>query len=306
MTDRETRVHIDKLVVVGTGLIGGSFALALRARGAVRTVVGVGRSPANLDAAIERGVIDRAATLDENWPHELADADVVLVATPVAQMPGLFASMAPALGRGTLVTDAGSTKRDVILAAREHLGGALPRFVPGHPIAGAEQSGAAAATATLFADRKVILTPVAQTDPAKLERVTRLWEACGASVVTMEAERHDRILGAISHLPHLLAYALVGELAQRRDGGDYLALAGSGFRDFTRIAASSPEMWRDIALANRDVLLAEVARYRSTLDVYVRALERGDAKALDALFSAAARARRVLKTPAEVHRADDA
>jgi len=306
VSERDSHARVGKLVVVGVGLIGGSFALALRARNAVREVVGIGRSRANLDAALKRGIVDRAATLDEPWQRELEAADVVLVATPVAQMPGLLAAIAPRLERDTVITDAGSTKRDVAAAARATLGAVLPRFVPGHPIAGAEQSGSAAATATLFRDRHTVLTPLPETGAAAVTRIGALWETCGARVSRMDVEQHDRILGAVSHLPHVLAYAFVGALARRSDGGALFALAGSGFRDFTRIAGSSPEMWRDIMLANRDVVLDELAQYRDMLSRYAQALQQENAALLLELLTQAAQARRALKSLADAPGTDDA
>jgi prephenate dehydrogenase len=284
--------RLRKLVVVGVGLIGGSFALALKEAGRVARVVGVGRGRANLDAAKRLGVVDALQTLDGPWQGELADADLVLVAAPVAQYPSLFAAMAPHLGPHTLLTDAGSTKQDVIAAARAHLGVALPRFVPGHPIAGTEHSGATAAFPTLFRDRNVVLAPMPETDPAALAAVASLWQACGARVREIDAAAHDRIFAAVSHLPHLLAFALVDAFASRPDAADLFRFAASGFRDFTRIAASSPEMWRDISLANRAALLAEVDAFRAQLDRVTAMIEAGDGTALEAVFAHARTARR--------------
>ncbi|MGH8799063.1 MAG: prephenate dehydrogenase, partial [Casimicrobiaceae bacterium] len=241
---------LDKLVVVGTGLIGGSFALAHKAAGAAGAVVGVGRGRDNLELARRRAIVDRAYTLDQAWHAELADADLVLVATPVGEMPALFAAIAPQLGGETLVTDAGSTKQDVIAAARRALGSAFLRFVPAHPIAGSERSGAAAASATLFRDRQVVLTPVRETAAAAVERVRECWTRCGGVVSLLDADRHDAILSAVSHLPHLLAFALIAELGGRGDADDCWRLAGTGLRDFTRLAGSHPAMWRDICTAN--------------------------------------------------------
>lgn len=284
-----------KLVVVGVGLIGGSAALALKRQGAVEEVVGVGRTQPNLDAARERGIVDRAYTLDARWTDELRDADVVLLATPLAQSASLFGALDGPLGQATVVTDAGSTKQDVVAAARQRLVNALPRFVPGHPIAGNESSGAAAADAALYQGRNVILTPLAETEAAALATVRMFWEACGARVVEMDARAHDRVMAAVSHLPHLLSAAYVAELAVRGDARDLFALAGTGFRDFTRIAASSPEMWRDISLANRDALLDELAAYRGALDVVESSLRQGDGAALIELFRSARDARRGAK-----------
>lgn len=285
-------MRIEKLVVVGVGLIGGSCALALKRANAVGTVVGIGRTAANLDDAIRLGIVDRARALSDDWTGELHDADVVLVAAPVAQFPELFAAIAPVVGAQTVVTDAGSTKQDVIAAARATLGAALPRFVPGHPIAGTEHTGAAAAFPTLFDGRNVILTPMSETRTAAVDRIAAMWHAAGARVTTLAADRHDAIFAAVSHLPHVLAFALVAELAARPDADAYFDHAASGFRDFTRIAAGSPEMWRDIALANRDALLAEMDRYGEALNDARALIAAGDAQALAALFARASVARR--------------
>jgi prephenate dehydrogenase len=284
--------RIDKLVVVGVGLIGGSFALAQKAAGAVGTVVGVGRGRVNLEEARNLGIVDRFVSLAEDWTAEVPTADVVLVAAPVAQYTAIFAAMAAHLGPHTIVTDAGSTKEDVIKAARATFGAALPRFVPGHPIAGTEQSGAGAAFSTLFADRNVVLTPLAETDPLAVATVASAWKTCGAHVRTLDAGVHDRTFAAVSHLPHVLAFALVAELASRPDAEALFRFAASGFRDFTRIAASSPEMWRDIALANREALLAEIDAYRNRLDSVRDLLSAGDGEGLEAMFTAARAARR--------------
>ena len=291
--------HIGKLVVVGVGLIGGSCALALRRIGAVDRIVGVGRGRANLDAALRRHIVDIAYGLDDDWPSELATADVVLVAAPVAQYTSLFAVIARAIGPQTIVTDAGSTKQDVVAAARGAFRDALSRFVPSHPIAGSERSGAQAADGALFEDHAVIVTPIAETAAGALAQVRALWEACGARVSAMTAEDHDRVLAAVSHLPHLLAFVLVAEIAARPDGADVLERAGSGFRDFTRIAASSAEMWRDVMLANRDAILAELDRYRAALDDAHGLLAASDGPRLADVFGRAAAARRSLDDASE-------
>lgn len=286
--------RIDKLVVVGVGLIGGSFALAQKAAGCAGSVVGVGRGRLNLEEAVNLGVVDRFVALDGDWTGELAAADFVLVAAPVAQYPALFGAMAAHLGPHTIVTDAGSTKQDVIAAAREALGAALPRFVPGHPIAGTEQSGAAAAFSTLYAERNVVLTPLPETDPLAVATVAAAWQTCGAQVRTLEAAVHDKVFAAVSHLPHVLAFALVDELAGRPDADNLFRFAASGFRDFTRLAGSSPEMWRDIALANRAALQDEIAAFRAKLDRVSAMIAAGDAKALESAFARARAARRTL------------
>jgi prephenate dehydrogenase len=279
---------IGRLVVVGVGLIGGSLALALRAKNAVREVVGVGRSQRNMDDALRLGIIDRAET---DMRSALEGADVVLVATPVAQMPRVFAGIAAVLEPQTLVTDGGSTKQDVIAAARAAFGARIHQFVPGHPIAGTEQTGASAAFPELFRNRKVVLTPLPENAPGATATVRALWEATGATVIDMTAERHDALLAAVSHLPHLLAFGLVEELALRPDAADYFRFAAGGFRDFTRIASSSPEMWRDIALANRSFLLDELRRYRGQVERLERLVESADGDTLFRLFATARDAR---------------
>ncbi|MGH8712440.1 MAG: prephenate dehydrogenase [Casimicrobiaceae bacterium] len=280
-----------KLVVVGTGLIGGSFALAQKAAAAAGSVIGVGRSRSNLELAQRRAIIDRAYTLGEDWASELADAELVLLATPVGEMPGLFAAIAPRLGAATVVTDAGSTKQDVIAAARSALGQAFPRFVPAHPIAGSERSGAAAASAALFRGRPVVLTPVQETDAAAVAQVRECWTRCGGVVTLLDAERHDAILSAVSHLPHVLAFALIAALGARGDADDCWRLAGTGLRDFTRLAGSHPDMWRDICIANGARLRADLAAYRDQLDRIDELLAAEDAAALGALFARARAAR---------------
>ena len=285
-------MRIEKLVVIGVGLIGASCALAMRTAGAVGQVVGVGRSEENLRRAVARGVIDRGMMLDDDWTREVTDADFVLIAIPVAQYRETLTVLGPALARGAVITDAGSTKQDVVLAARETLGARLPQFVPGHPIAGNERSGADAGDASLYVGRQVILTPLPETSVAALRRVEEFWTMCGARVARLDPARHDRIMAAVSHLPHLLAFTLVAELASRQDSAEYMSNAGSGFRDFTRIAGSSPEMWRDIALANRDALLTELGAYRGALDALMLSIEHGDKAALDAMLGRAAETRR--------------
>ncbi len=287
---------VDRLVVFGVGLIGGSCALALKAHGAVREVVGIGRTRANLDDALRGGMIDRAYTLGEDWTPELRDADVVLLAVPVAQMEGLLKRILPVVAEDAVITDAGSTKQDVVAAVRRAYQAcpeaALARFVPAHPIAGTEHSGAAAAFATLYENKHVIVAPLAETDADAKQKVIAMWQTCGAKILTMPPEQHDRIFAAVSHLPHLLAFALVAELASRPEAETFFLHAGSGFRDFTRIAASSPEMWRDIALANREALLEELKRYQAHLDQMRGELERADGEALEARMKQASDARR--------------
>jgi prephenate dehydrogenase len=279
---------VGKLVVYGVGLIGGSFALGLKAAGAVKEVVGVGRSRANLEAAMTAGVIDAIAQDDRS---ACADADLVLLAMPVGQMGAVMARIVGHLGSRTVVTDAGSTKRDVVALARRHLPAALTRFVPAHPIAGAEKSGASAARVDLFRGRHLLLTPQPETDPGAVALVRAAWEICGMQVSSLDAGTHDQVLASVSHLPHVLSYALVHELASRDNAQQMFELAAGGFRDFTRIAGSSPEMWRDICLSNRDVILDELDRYRAELGRIEALLRAADGDGLERLFGAARDAR---------------
>ncbi len=273
-----------KVAVIGVGLIGGSFALALKAARLAGQVVGIGRGAANLKLALELGVIDAIGT-------DAAGADLVLVGAPVAQYPAILAALAPVLKPGALVTDAGSTKRDVVAAARGALGDKLAQFVPAHPIAGAERSGAAASSAELFRSRRVVLTPLAENPAGAVQAIETVWSACGARVVRMSPEEHDAVFAAVSHLPHLLAYALVHEVAGRENSAQLFGFAAGGFRDFTRIASSHPEMWRDICVANRDALLAELERFQAKLEALRPLVARGDGAALERLFAEARAAR---------------
>lgn len=288
MTVKVAAVALDTLAVVGVGLIGGSFAAALKATGAVRHVIGAGRSRANLDRALALGVIDAVA---EDPAAAAAAADLVFVAVPVQQTESVLRQIARHLRPDAIVTDGGSTKQDVIAAAERALGARAAQFVPAHPIAGAEQSGVEAASALLYRDRLVVLTPTAATRPEAAARVHALWAVCGARVLDMDAARHDAVFAAVSHLPHVLAFALVHEIATRPDASELFSFAGSGFRDFTRIAGSSPEMWRDIALANRQALLAELDAYRAQLDRLAHCIAQGDGAQLASMFETARSAR---------------
>ncbi len=279
---------IDHLVVIGAGLIGGSFALALKRKGLVKHVTGVGRGRANLELALKLGVID---SIGASVGEAVRSADVVLAAIPVGAMPALFRELVDTLPAGAIVTDAGSTKQDVIAAARAALGSKIGQFVPGHPIAGAETNGAGAAHAHLFEGKPVILTPLAENRPEDVDRVESLWSACIARVARMSEADHDRVFAAVSHLPHLAAFALMEELAERPDHDIYFSFAGSGFRDFTRIAGSHPEMWRDIALANRVALLGELDTYIDKLETIRGLIEASDGMGLEALFARARQAR---------------
>ncbi|MDP2828147.1 MAG: prephenate dehydrogenase/arogenate dehydrogenase family protein [Sulfuricellaceae bacterium] len=279
---------INRLVIIGVGLIGGSLALALRQAGAVKEIIGVGRSQENLNAALHLGIIDRA---ESDPASAVKNADIVLLAVPVAAMQPTMAALAPHLEPHTIITDVGSTKRDVLGYAHRHLPKHLTHFIAAHPIAGAEQSGATAARANLFQNRNVVITPLPVNDPAAVNAVSQMWVQCGAKVSSMTPQRHDEIFAAVSHLPHLLSFALVDEIAARPNAEELFAYAASGFRDFTRIAGSHPEMWRDICLANRDALLHELDAYQGHLENLRTMLEQGDGAALENVFEHARNAR---------------
>lgn len=279
---------LNKVVIFGVGLIGGSFALALRRAGAVRHLVGVGRSAAALARARELGIIDEACDSPE---AAVQGADLVLLAAPVAQTGPILSRIAPCLESGTVVTDAGSTKTDVVAAAREALGDRIAQFVPGHPIAGRESNGPDAAIPDLYAGRKVVLATLPENVPQDIARVADAWIACGAEIHMLSPEEHDRVFASVSHLPHLLAFGLVDDIARKPHAGLLFQYAASGFRDFTRIAGSSPEMWRDISLANREALLAELDSYMLRLGQMRDMLAAGDGGALEAVYANAQRAR---------------
>ncbi len=279
---------LNKIAIFGVGLIGGSFALALKQAGAVRQVVGVSRTMASLARARERDIIDVGT---DDVAMAVAGADLVLLATPVAQTQGLLALMAPHLAPDTVVTDAGSTKCDVVAAARAALGAKIAQFVPGHPIAGSERNGPDAAWAGLYQGKKVVLAPLAENHNESVNKVAQAWQACGALIHYLTPQDHDAVFASVSHLPHLLAFALVDDLAQRQNADLLFQYAASGFRDFTRIAASSPEMWRDISLANQPALLQELDAYMAQLDRLRSFLAVSDGASLEACFARAQHAR---------------
>lgn len=278
--------RFERVAILGVGLIGGSFALALKQAGACAHVVGAGRNRANLELARSRGILDSIAADAVAAAH---GADLIVLAAPVAQFHKLFQSIASVLGPKTLVTDGGSTKRDVVAAARAGLGKRIAQFVPAHPIAGGEKSGAGEARAELFRGKRVLLTPLQENSETAVGRVRAAWEACGATVTSMSAEEHDSVLGTVSHFPHLLAYALAQDVATRPNAARLFEIAGAGFRDFTRLASSNPEMWRDICLANRDSMLAELDHFEKKLKELRGKLD--DAAALEKLFAEARDAR---------------
>jgi prephenate dehydrogenase len=277
-----------QLGLIGCGLMGGSFALAMKRAGLVQHVVGYSKSPSTVIQAQKLGVVDQTA---ESALLAVSGADIVLIAVPVAATEATLRAIRHLVHPSTLFMDVGSTKADVVDAARRTLKERLRSFVPAHPIAGKEVSGIAHADATLYKDCQVVLTPVAETDVGLVERARAAWMGVGAQVRTMTPEAHDAAFAAVSHLPHLLAFAAFLSIAQQPEGERFLELAGPGFRDFTRIAASSPEMWRDIALQNREALLEELDRYEARLAVFRTLIERGDGPGLERLMAEARSAR---------------
>jgi prephenate dehydrogenase len=279
---------IERLCVIGVGLIGGSLARALRDAGFCQEVVGAGRNPAHLQTAVDLGVIDRYET---DLSRAVADADMVLVSVPLGAMPAVFSAIKGHLAGHAVLTDAGSAKGGVIEAARQAFDGLPAAFVPGHPIAGTEQSGVEASFASLYRDRRVILTPLPETDIQATARVREMWEAAGAEVVEMDPVHHDAVLAATSHLPHVLAYTLVESLTRLGEDGEVFEYAAGGFRDFTRIASSDPVMWRDICLANGDAIQLMIEHFMADLQELAEAIQNRDGQQLLDLFTSARDAR---------------
>ncbi|QLG87705.1 prephenate dehydrogenase/arogenate dehydrogenase family protein [Chitinibacter bivalviorum] len=279
---------IHKLVLLGTGLIAGSFSLALKRARLVNKVVGVGRNAANLARAIELRVIDVAS---HDAAQAVEGADLVFLGTPVGQMGALMAQIAPHLPVHCIVTDGGSTKQDVCELYRQYLPNQLASCVPGHPIAGSDLSGASAATYGLYEGRRVVLTPLPETSDQALETVQALWQACGAIVYEMDAKTHDGVFAAVSHIPHLVSFAYMNAVLAKDNAEQCLDFAGTGFRDFTRIAGSHPEMWRDITLANRDAILSDLRANAAQLQTLIALIESGEADALTEYINQASQAR---------------
>ena len=273
--------------IVGVGLIGASLGLALKGAGVVREVIGVGRSSANLDQAKKMGAIDRVADLAE----AVQSSQWIVLCVPVAQMRAIFTQLEPHLGSNTLITDAGSTKSDVILAAKEVLGKKVCQFVPAHPIAGGAQHGAAAARADLFQGKQTIICQLQENSAADVALVEEFWKVLGSNIKRISAVQHDAIYAAVSHLPHILSYALMASVLNSEDPEQKLGHAGAGFRDFTRIAASSPEMWRDICIANKQAILKELDQYLSVTGRLREMIAKEDAAGLEKVFQKASQAR---------------
>jgi prephenate dehydrogenase len=279
---------INRLCMIGVGLIGGSLCRALKDAGAVESIVGCGRNLAQLERAVELGVIDGFET---DIASAVSDADVIVVAVPVGAMGKVFAAIKGNVKPGAVLTDVGSAKGSVVLAAREAFGGDETYFVPGHPIAGTEKSGVEASFAELFNGQRVILTPLEATDPAATQIVHKMWQTVGAEVVSLTVEHHDEVLAATSHLPHVIAYALVDTLARMHERREMFQFAAGGFRDFTRIASSDPLMWHDICLANKEALLDMIGRFTTDLAELAKAIENEDSEMIKATFSRAKQAR---------------
>lgn len=276
------------MAIIGVGLIGGSLARALRAADKVDEVVGCGRGRANLDLAVELGVIDR-------YSHDIGeavkDADVVFLAVPLGAMRAAFSAMRDHLPAGALITDGGSAKGSVVADCRAAAPELLPRFVPGHPIAGTENNGVAASFAELYQNRRIILTPLAENSPEAVSRVRDLWQACGAEVTEMSVAHHDEVLAATSHLPHMLAFGLVDMLARMKENDEIFRYAAGGFRDFTRIASSNPVMWRDICVANRTALGPMLSEFANELQMLAARISEADGDTLLEVFERAKVAR---------------
>jgi prephenate dehydrogenase len=278
----------EQLGIIGCGLMGGSFALACKRAGLVKRVVGYSKSPSTTEKAKRLGVIDIAA---ESALLAVSGSDLVLLAVPVAATEATLKAIRHLVEPGMLLMDVGSTKRDVVDVARRVLKERVGCFVPAHPIAGKEVAGIAHADAALYQSRRVILTPLAATDADLVQKATDVWSAVGAQVLKMTPENHDAAFAAVSHLPHLLAFAYFNAIAKQPAGRDYLSLAGPGFRDFTRIAASEPAVWRDILMSNREEILKQSMRFRHTLDAIEHVMRSGNAEALEDLILNASSAR---------------
>jgi prephenate dehydrogenase len=284
----------NQLGVIGCGLMGGSFALALKRSGLVKRVVGYSKSPSTTEKAKKLGVIDIAA---ESALLAVSGSDIVLVAVPVAASEATFKAIRHLVEPGVLLMDVGSTKMDVVDAARRVLKDSLSSFVPAHPIAGKESGGIQHADAALYNGRQVILTPVAETSPELLQKATDVWAAIGSQVLRMTPQNHDAAFAAVSHLPHLLAFAYFSSVANQPAGRDFLSLGGPGFRDFTRIAASDPAVWRDILAANRDEVLKQSALFRRALTQFEEAVRTGNPDQLEAMIRDVSGARGAWQLP---------
>ena len=275
---------IERLAIIGVGMIGASLALALKQARAVNHVVGCGRNQLNLQKGVDLGVID---SYTASIAEAASSADVVVLATPLGAMKQVFEQIADIISEYTIITDTGSAKGSVIKVAQTVLGDKISQFVPGHPIAGAEKSGVEAGLADLYQNRRVIITPLESTDPEAVAKIESMWQACGASIEYLGVEHHDKVLAATSHLPHMLAYGLVNYLSGLNDHDEIFKYAAGGFRDFTRIASSDPVMWRDVCISNGEALLTLIEGYKNELDQVSVAIRDGDQERLLELFGKA-------------------
>ena len=275
---------IDRLCIVGTGLIGGSLARDLKRLGEVGEVVGSSRQAANLRRAVDLGVIDR---FDMDIARAVAGADMIVVAVPLGAVQAVLERIVYAVDNDAVVTDVGSAKGHVVEAARAALGPRLPRFVPAHPIAGTEHSGVDASVERLFERRRVIVTPIPETDGGALERVSEMWRMVGSDVIEMDVTHHDEVLADTSHLPHMLAYTLMDVLGRRKERAELFKFSAGGLRDFTRVASSDPQMWHDICFANRDAMVAAIERFSAELDQLTDAIRSGDGELVRSIFARA-------------------
>lgn len=284
-------VHFTNVAIIGVGLIGGSLAKVLKANGLAGEVLGAGRSREGIETALKLGVIDR---IEQDVVRAVVNADLVVLATPVGSFEGIVKEVCPALKPGAIVTDVGSVKGDLVRAIEKALPAGV-HYVPGHPIAGKEKSGVSAATESLFRGATCIITPTPQTNPQALEAVKALWRTAGSTVITMDPDMHDKIFGAVSHLPHVAAYAMVNTVADLNTGSeDYITFSGAGFRDFTRIAESSPEMWTDICLLNRENIIQMIEKYQFTLNRLKKLLLAKDVARIRQSFTNASEVRKGL------------
>lgn len=287
-TKKHDKPLFEQLGIIGCGLMGSSFALAMKRAGLVKRVVGYSKSPTTTARALQMGVIDVEAA---SALQAVSGSDIILIAVPVAATEATLKSIKHMLTPQMLIMDVGSTKQDVVTSAQRVLGSSLGTFVPAHPIAGKELSGVEHADVDLYTGRQVILTPIGRTYTAQLLQAEDVWTALGCNVQSMSPEAHDSAFAAVSHLPHLLAFAMMNSITSQKQGADYLALAGTGFRDFTRIAASDPKMWHDILLANRTQVLGQIAHFKQTLQAMENMIESSDSKALESALNSASQAR---------------
>jgi prephenate dehydrogenase len=282
------KTHFEQLGIIGCGLMGSSFALAMKRAGLVKRIVGYSKSPSTTAKALQLGVIDVEAA---SALQAVSGSDMVLIAVPVAAIESTFKAIKHLITPDMLIMDVGSTKTDVVDSAQRVLGSLVGSFVPAHPIAGKEVSGVENADVNLYNGRQVIFTPIGRTLTAQLSRAESVWTALGCNVQSMSPEAHDAAFAAVSHLPHLLAFAMMNSIGAQKNADDFLSLAGSGFRDFTRIAASDPEMWHDIFIANRTQLLAQIDTFKQTLQGFENSLLASDSIKLEAAIAAASKRR---------------